>query len=214
MDERFIVVEGVEGAGKTTQVRLLSSWLSERRVRHVVAREPGGTPVGEAIRSVVLDRPDLPVSASSELLLILAARAAFVREVVRPTLERGETVVSDRYDFSTLAYQGFGRGVDLKAVRTLNEFATGGLHADVVLILDVPVDVGQDRQRRDGKALDRMEREGTQFLERVRAGYLSLAGSEDGAYLIDAQRSEEEVHGQVIRALEAHFQGTFARVTD
>ena len=111
MDGRFIVVEGVEGAGKTTQVRLLSSWLSERGVRHVVAREPGGTPIGEAIRSVVLDRPDLTVSAQSELFLVLAARAAFVRDVVRPTLEKGETVVSDRFDLSTFAYQGFGRGL-------------------------------------------------------------------------------------------------------
>ena len=123
---RFVVLEGVEGSGKSTQVRLLSAWLAEMGVAHATTREPGGTAVGEAIRGVLLDRDGLEMPPETELLLVLAARAAFVRDVVRPALERGETVLADRFDLSTFAYQGFGRGLDLETVRRLNEFATGG----------------------------------------------------------------------------------------
>ena len=166
-----MVLEGVEGAGKTTQVRLLGAWLEAEGVPHVLTREPGGTPVGEAVRELVLKRPHLDVPPASELLLILAARAAFVRDVVRPALERGEVVVADRFDASTLAYQGHGRGLDLPTVARMNAFATGGLRPDALVVLDLPVDEGRDRQRRQGKTADRIEREGRDFLERVRAGY-------------------------------------------
>jgi dTMP kinase len=205
----FIVVEGVEGAGKTTQTARLAEWLGTRGVRHRVVREPGGTPVGEAIRSVVLDRPDLDVPAETELLLILAARAAFVRHVVRPALQGGDTVLSDRYFHSTLAYQGYGRGLDLGIVRRLNDFAADGMIPDLVLILDVPVEVGRRRQVEAGKVLDRMEREGEAFLGRVRDGYLALAETEDNAHLIDATGSGDEVHARIVEAVETGLGGTF-----
>jgi dTMP kinase len=198
---RFVVLEGVEGAGKTTQVARLAEWMGARGVPHVVAREPGGTPVGEAIRSVVLSRVDLEVPPVTELFLILAARAAFVRDVVRPALESGRVVVADRYELSTLAYQGYGRALDLEQVRRANHLATGGLRPDVCLVLDVPVDVGTGRQREGGKRADRMESEGSAFLERVREGYLGEAERDDRIVVVDGLGTPDDVHGRVVDAL-------------
>ena len=172
----FVVLEGGEGAGKSTQAALLARWLRDRGVPCTLAREPGSTGVGEAIREVVLGRTDLEMPAESELLLILAARAAFVREVVRPALARGDVVVADRFDLSTLAYQGYGRGLDLARVRAAMELATGGLRADLYLVLDVPVAEGAARRRAAGGSADRIERAGADFLRAVREGYLSWPG--------------------------------------
>jgi len=205
----FLVFEGVEGAGKTTQVARLSRWLDELRVPHLTTREPGGTPVGEAIRSLVLNRTDLDLPPESELLMILAARAAFVRDVVRPALERGLLVVSDRYDLSTFAYQGWGRGLDLEEVRRLSRFASGGLTPDLYLVLDVAVEEGADRQRLQGKGPDRFEGEGAAFLSRVRDGYLALAQSEDTVRLLDAGGTADAVHERVAELLSAAFPETF-----
>jgi dTMP kinase len=202
-------VEGVEGAGKTTQVALLSSWLDARGVRHRTTREPGGTAVGEALRSLVLNRTDLDLPPESELLLILAARAAFVRDVVRPAVAAGELVLSDRYDLSTLAYQGWGRGLDLEEVRRLSAFASGGLSPDLYLVLDVPVDVGVGRQRQQGKGGDRFESEGVGFLSRVREGYLAMARSHPRVRLVDAEGTADAVHQRVTSLLQAEFPETF-----
>lgn len=206
---RFIVLEGVEGSGKSTQIRLLSSWLSGLGVAHATAREPGGTAVGEAIRGVLLNQADLHVPAETELLLMLAARAAFVREVVRPALERGETVLADRFDLSTFAYQGFGRGLELDRVRDLNDYATGGLRPDLYLVLDLPADEGAVRQAREGKTLDRIEKAGAGFLERVRDGYRSLAESEGRAQLVNARGTPEDVHARLRTILQGTFPETF-----
>jgi dTMP kinase len=207
---RFIVLEGVEGSGKSTQIQLLSAWLTELGVDHTTAREPGGTGVGEAIRAVLLDREELDVPAETELLLMLAARAAFVQQVVRPALEGGQTVLADRFDFSTFAYQGYGRQLDMDAVRSTNAFATGGLLPDLYLVLDLPAREGAERQARDGKKLDRIERAGHDFLERVREGYRSLAESEARARLVDARGTPEEVHGRIRSLLAATFPETFS----
>jgi dTMP kinase len=205
----FLVVEGVEGAGKSTQVALLSGWLDARGVSHIATREPGGTAIGEALRSLVLDRTDLTVPPESELLVILAARAAFVQEVVRPALERGELVLSDRYELSTFAYQGWGRGLDLAEVRRLSAFATGGLSPDVYLLLDLSVQEGAHRQRRQGKGADRFEGAGEAFLSRVRQGYLALAGTEPNVQRVDASGTADAVHRQLTAALQARFPETF-----
>lgn len=206
---RFIVLEGGDGVGKTTQAVLLSAWFDAIGLPHVTTREPGGTPVGEAIRTVVLDRKDLDMPAESELLLILAARAAFVRDVVRPALAEGKTVLADRFSLSTLAYQGYGRGLDLDRVRDGIRIATDGLVPDMYLLLDLPVAEGQDRQRLDGAEVDRIEKEGRGFREAVRDGYLALAESEPGVELLSARGSPEGVHARIRDRLMASFPTTF-----
>lgn len=205
----FLVLEGIEGAGKSTQLGLIGSWLSEAGIPHLLTREPGGTPVGEAIRALVLDRPELEVPPVSELLLIVAARAAFVRDVVRPALSEGKVVVADRYDLSTLAYQGHGRGLDLEDVRRVNAMATGGLEPDLCIVFDVPVRVGLERQRLQRRAADRMEREGSAFLERVRQGYLEAVDELGWARGVEATGAPEEVHAAVRSLLAAEFPETF-----
>jgi dTMP kinase len=205
----FLVLEGIEGAGKSTQAALLRDWLASRGEEVTLTREPGGTPVGEAIRSVVLTRTDLDVGPETELLLILAARAAFVRDVVRPALGRGEVVVADRYELSTFAYQGYGRGLDLNEVRRLNDFATGGLTPDLCLVLGVSAAIGRTRHTRSGKRLDRIEREPDGFMARVEAGYGELATSLPCTLVVEGAGSEMEVQERIREALFESFPDRF-----
>jgi dTMP kinase len=149
------------------------------------------------------------MSAESELLLMLAARAAFVREVVRPTLESGAVMVADRFDLSTFAYQGVGRGLGIEAVKRLNRFATAGLRPDVVLVLDLSAAEGRARQLAQGKERDRIEGEGLAFLDRVRAAYRSLASDDPRAVLIDGSPPPEDVHLRVREALASRFPEPF-----
>jgi dTMP kinase len=205
----FLVLEGVEGAGKTTQARLLGEWLRSLDLPHLLTREPGGTPVGEAIRRVVLDRGELTMPPETELFLILAARAAFTREVVRPALKEGMIVVADRFDLSTFAYQGYGRGLDLAQVRRANELATGGLSPDLYVVLDLPVTVGLDRKGGSGLG-DRIEREGAGFLSRVRDGYLKLSEEVPMTRRISGEGDPEGVQASIRRTLAVTFPETFA----
>jgi dTMP kinase len=158
----------------------------------------------------VLGRTDLDISPETELLVILAARAAFVKEVVRPALERGDIVLSDRYDLSTFAYQGWGRGLDLDAVRRMSAFATGGLRPQLYVVLDVSVQEGRERQLQQGKGSDRFEGEGEAFLSRVRDGYLALAKSEPTVRSLDARGTADAVHERIVELLEREFPETFA----
>ncbi|MEX0980023.1 MAG: dTMP kinase [Gemmatimonadota bacterium] len=205
----FLVIEGVEGAGKSTQMRRLTAWFERLGVPFTAAREPGGTAVGEAIRGVLLEREGLDMAPETELFLMLAARAAFVREVVRPALERGEVVLADRFDLSTYAYQGYGRGLDVEKIRDMNDVATGGLRPDLYLVLDLPVSEGMARQEAEGKEGDRFERSGVAFLERVREGYRALAEEDILAVRVDAIGTEEEVEARLRAILENRFAGTF-----
>lgn len=197
----FLVLEGVEGAGKTTQLHLLRKELERRGFPVVQAREPGGTPVGEAVRAVLLDRVELDMPAESELFLMLAARAAFVRDVVKPALEAGAVMLADRFETSTFAYQGHGRGLPLAEVRRLNAFATGGLRPDLVLVLDLSLEEGRDRQRREGKDADRIERGGEDFHGRVAQGYRTLATSDPKVVLVDARGDEAIIHARILDVL-------------
>ncbi len=210
MSARFIVLEGGEGSGKTTQSALLSAWLDGLGVEHLVTREPGGTAVGEAVRSVVLGRTDLEMPAESELFLYLTSRAAFVRDVVRPALAEGKVVVSDRFDLSTLAYQGYGRGLAIDEVRRAIRLATGGLEPDLTILLDVPVEEGVGRQRRGALAPDRIESEGDAFLRRVRDGYLALADGDARVRVVNGVGTPEEVQTRLRAALREAFPETFA----
>lgn len=205
----FVVLEGGEGAGKSTQAALLAEWLRARGVPCTLAREPGSTAVGEAIREVVLGRTDLEMPAESELLLILAARAAFVREVVRPALARGEVVIADRFDLSTLAYQGHGRGLDLTRVRAAMKVATGDLRPDLYVVLDVPVEEGVARRRVAGGGADRIERSGTGFLRAVRDGYVHLAETEERVELVRGLGTPARVQGRILDCLRRRLPDVF-----
>ncbi len=209
MNGLFLVLEGVEGAGKTTQTGLLAEWLTSLGHRVTATREPGGTAVGEAVRGVLLDRAELDIPPESELLLMLAARAAFVRDIVRPALARGEIVVADRFSLSTLAYQGYGRGLELGMVRRLDAFARAGLAPDLTLVFDLAPEEGVRRQQAAGKGRDRIEQAGEAFHARVSAGYRELARSEEGVQSIDALGTPDAVHERVRAALQGAFSGTF-----
>lgn len=214
-DGLFVVLEGVEGAGKTTHLELLGEHLTERGVPHRIVREPGGTEAGERIRRVVLDA-DLEVAPRTELLLMLAARAEFVRGLVRPSLRDGEVVLADRYELSTFAYQGVARGLGLDRVRALNDFATDGLKPDALVLLEVSAETGR-RRRVAGSERDRMEREGEGFHRAVAAAYRrladerpgSLARTPDGLIRVTAEDGRDAVQGRIRGALHDRWPETF-----
>jgi dTMP kinase len=205
----FIVLEGAEGSGKSTQAQLLAQWLASAGILHRLTREPGGTELGEAIRSLVLHGEHM--SVESELLLVLAARSAHVTEVVRPALAAGQIVVCDRYELSTFAYQALGRGLDLAQVKSLNDFATGGLHADLTIVVDVPLDVGSARRASSRSGDDRIESAGRDFLTRVTEAYRLLSRQEPGVVLVDGTAPAESVQAEIRRLLQARFPETFAQ---
>jgi dTMP kinase len=194
----FITIEGIDGAGKTTQARLLAEWLRGLGRQVCATREPGGTSAGERIRDLVLSR-EWAIPAEAELFLYLADRTIHVSQVVKPALAAGDVVVCERYTDSTLAYQGYGRGLDLGLLRQLNETATGGLVPDLTLVLDLPVNM----VRLDEGRLDRLESEGRGFLARVAAGFRELAEKEPGRVkLIDGSGEVQTVHGKMVTAVQ------------
>lgn len=170
----FVAIEGIEASGKSTLAEALANRLQLEGREVFLTREPGGTPVGDAVRVIFLDR-SIRIEPMTEALLIGAARVQHVERAIRPALHAGRAVVCDRFVDSTLAYQGYGRGLDLVELRQLCELAAGGLNPDLTLLVDVPVEVSRDRRRERGGALDRLESEADEFYERVRAGYLELA---------------------------------------
>ena len=202
----FLVLEGVEGSGKSTQARLLGRWLTGLGVPHVLTREPGGTAVGEEIRQILLHGHEMP--AESELLLMNAARAVFVAEVVRPALESGQIVIADRFSLSSLAYQGYGRGLPLDRVREICTFAAAGLVPDLTIVLDVPLETGDARRATRGGA-DRIERAGTEFHARVAEAYRLLPGTESGVVRVSGTGTIEDVHERIRRILTRDFPETF-----
>lgn len=196
----FVVVEGPEGAGKSTLVRAVGARLLAEGVQVLPVREPGGTPVAEAARKLAL-RSRHELSAAAELFLILAARADLVARVIRPALEAGQVVLADRFDLSTRAYQVAGRGLPADEVDAALRLATGGLVPDLTLVLDVPVDIGRERQRKARKVQDRFEREDDPFHQRVRTAYRDATGP--GVVHLDATLSKKTVLDSAWRALQA-----------
>ena len=202
----FVVLEGPEGAGKTTLASSLAARIREAGVDLVTVREPGGTPVAEALRAELLNG-NRAFTAEAELLYMVTARADLVTRVIRPALEAGKTVLSDRYDLSTMAYQGAGRGLPREQVRWVNAAATGGLTADLTLVLDLDPAVGRERQRGAGKGADRLEREDVEFHGRVAAEYLAARGA--GVHHLRADASPERVLAQAWAQLVALRPETF-----
>jgi dTMP kinase len=206
MTGRFMTVEGIEGVGKTTQVARLSQALSARGIAHVVTREPGGTPLAEKIRDLVLSPREEALPPMAELLLMFAARAVHLANHIEPNLRAGRWVLCDRFTDATYAYQGGGRGMSPEDIGRLETLVQGARRPDLTLLLDVPVAVGLERARlRDvGKTRDRFERERADFFERVRAGYLERARAEpERMAVIDAAQPADQVAAHITRILES-----------
>jgi dTMP kinase len=200
----FITLEGVEGAGKSTVARWVCEWLDRHAVRATLTREPGGTPLAERVRQVVLERGEERLSPVTETLLMFAARGIHLENLIRPALDRGDWVVCDRFTDATRAYQGGGRGLDAAWIESLASQVQGGLQPDLTLLLDLPVPLGLERARsRRANAADRFEAEAQAFFERVRAAYLELARREPKRIrVIDASVPLEAVQGQIAAVLE------------
>jgi dTMP kinase len=196
----FVTFEGPEGCGKTTQIARLAAWLSERGYDVITTREPGGTRIGDQIREILHSLDNRSMRPEAELLLYNASRAQLVGEVIGPHLDRGGLVLSDRYADSSLAYQGYGRGLDLNALQAIIGFATGNLRPDLTLLLDLDVEEGLRRRRGSGGEWNRLDQETIEFHRRVRQGYLSLAQAEPSRWVrLDASRSVDAVQ-EAIRA--------------
>lgn len=205
----FITFEGIEGSGKTTQLNRLAATLRERGKSVVVTKEPGGTPLADRIRSILLDSGNV-IDPVAELFLFAASRRQNVMDVIRPAIARGDVVLCDRFTDSTLAYQGFGRLLTLDRLRALNDWATDSTQPDLVLIFDIKEETGltRARKRNDEAVADegRFELEDLRFHRRVREGYLALAAAEPRRYIvIDAEGTADEVYGRMMHVLEGRL---------
>ncbi len=199
---RLIAFEGIDTSGKTTQAHRLAARLTQAGIPVVSTGEPGGTKIGETVRGILLAREHASMLPLSELLLFMVSRAQNTHEVIVPALAVGKTVVASRYRMSSLAYQGYGRGLDLELIRSLNERATGGLHPDLTFLIDLPADVALQRK---STGQDRIEVETLAFHHRVRDGFLRLADGRADVIVIDGARPADEVEQEVLREMEGRF---------
>jgi dTMP kinase len=196
----FITLDGLDGSGKTLQLARLAGWLRDRGIDVVTCRDPGSTATGDAVRAILLDRHDLALAATTEMLLYMAARAQLVAEVVRPALERRSWVVSDRYLLANVVYQGHAGGLEPDVVRSVGAIATGGLAPDLTLLLDVDLATAA---RRLARPLDRLERRGDDYRSRVRAGYLAEARTDPGRIVVVDATDGPDVVADRIRTIVA-----------
>ena len=204
----FITLEGVEGAGKSTQMAKLTAYLRESGRSVEAFREPGGTELGEKLRALILDDTHIPMGPSAETLLLMAGRRELLETRIRPALDAGHTVLCDRFIDSTLAYQGYGRGLGEDWVRRLFETSCGALYPDATLLLDLAVSEGLTRLNRP--AVDRFERERPDFHEKVREGFLAIARREpDRVHILSAAGSADEVFQRILQCLRRHFGNAF-----
>ncbi|MEK6289596.1 MAG: dTMP kinase [Acidobacteriota bacterium] len=197
----FITFEGIDGCGKSTQLEMLARQLEQRGFEVVVTREPGGTAIGEDIRRVLVSDASVHIAATTELLLYVAARAQHVAELIKPSVEAGRIVISDRYTDSTVAFQGYGRGLDLEMIEKLNTFATGGLVPDLTIVFDLDPARARTRlgSRPVGGLLGAFDDQHADFHERMRAGYLKMADNEPARIRVaDASGAVEETHSKVM----------------
>jgi dTMP kinase len=203
----FITFEGIEGCGKTTQIRRTAKLLQERGLNVLLTREPGGCPIADAVRRILLDPDNCALVPRAELLLYAAARAQHVEEVIAPALSQGIVVLCDRYTDATLAYQGFGRGLDTALIEQLNKVAAGSFIPHLTVLLDMPEEEGLERARRRNidaamQIEERFEREALSFHRRVREGYLKIAENQERFRILDARGSEEEVFARIVSVID------------
>ena len=200
----FITFEGSEGSGKSTQINMLAAYLRQRGYEVLVTREPGSTHIGEQVRQCLHDVKNKEMTAAAEVLLYSASRSQLVREVIVPALENGVIVISDRYADSTMAYQGYGRQLDLDALGTITHFATGGLKPDLTILFDIDVEEGLSRRSIGGVEMNRMDLQEIAFYKRVRNGYMELVKQEPERWVIvDAGRPPDEIQNDVRRSVKA-----------
>jgi dTMP kinase len=194
----LVTFEGIEGSGKSTQIELTRAYVEEQGYPCLVTKEPGGCPLGEEIRSFLLDRGDLRIDPVAELFLIEAGRTQHVAEVIKPALDNGRIILCDRYTDATLAYQGYGRGLDITVITQMNQWATGGLTPQCTIVLDCPVEVGMVR----AKGEDRFEREDRKFHQQVREGYLRIAqGEPQRVKVVSGVGEQSAIQGEIRRII-------------
>lgn len=194
----FFSFDGIDGAGKSTQIQLFCDWLRQRGLDVVTCRDPGGTPLGEAVRELLLSKHDLAIGRMSEMLLYMAARAQLVEQVIQPALAAGKTVVSDRFLLSNVVYQGHAGGLEAARLWAIGGFITQEVKPNLTFLLDMPPDAAHGRIQRQ---LDRMEQQGDEFRERLRTGFLTEAAEQpDRIAIVDARQSIDEVHAEICAA--------------
>jgi dTMP kinase len=202
---RFITLEGTEGVGKSTNLAVIKEWLDRQGIKFIITREPGGTPLAESLRHLLLAKRDEQVDATAELLMVFAARAQHLNTLIKPQLLAGTWVLSDRFTDATYAYQGYGRGLDLGLIHQLETIVQHQLRPDVTVYLDMDVQAGLTRAKERGE-LDRFEQEDVAFFERVRKGYLARVAADPKRYIvIDASQSLAEVKQAIEQALDKYF---------
>lgn len=200
---RFLTLEGTEGAGKSTNLAFIQTWLTEQGIDHIVTREPGGTEIGEAIRAVLLNKDFTAMQDETELLLMFAARAQHLKEKILPAIEQGKWVISDRFTDATYAYQGAARGMSFERIALIEEWVQQGFQPDTTFIFDLPVAIGMARVASRGGETDRFEQEKHSFFEKVRAAYLQRAEQAPQRYArLDASLPLEDVQAAIVKRLE------------
>jgi dTMP kinase len=204
MTAKFIVIEGLEGAGKSTAMAICQQFLQQQHVDFVQTREPGGTPLAESLRTLIKQQHQEKVASETELLLMYAARCQLLHNVIKPALANGQWVLADRHDMSSQAYQGGGRELSASTLSALSQIVLDGLKPDLTLYLDIPPEIGLARAKGRGE-LDRIELEALSFFERTRARYLELARADENCVIINADQTLEEVHRDIIAALNQFY---------
>jgi len=205
MKGRLITFEGIDGSGKSTQIGMLENELKKLGVAFKTFREPGGTDLSEKIRTILLDKKNIELISTAESLLFAAARAQLTTEQIKPAIEKGEFVICDRFTDSTIAYQGYGRGVDIEQLETINYIATAGLTPDITFILDISPESAAERM--EAEASDRMEETGVDFFRRIRAGYCEIKDQNMNRYrLIDGEQTPENVFKEIKEIIIKQFE--------